>query len=382
MLYLSGITISFFLALVLLTKKYKSHADYILMAWLIILGFHLVTFYFFFTNQQLDIPLLIVIGMPLPLVHGPFLYLYTHQQTSAFPFNKKQLLHFMPPLLSYMMFGKFYFLTHEEQTDVFRLLGKGFEVQSMINLYAIYISGIVYVTLSLVRLLKYRRNMVQQFSNTERINFNWLLYLIIWMVILWTIVLFVQQDNLIFGVASLFVLWIGYFGIKQVQVFTQRPLKEENQQENKGEATIVEKDIPIENELTGNLKYQKSTLTEDEAFTIQEKLNTLMTEQKPYKDPDLTLDDLAKKLDIHPNYLSQVINSRENKTFYDLVNEKRVNAFIKNITHPASQQYTMLAVALDCGFNSKASFNRNFKKYTGYTPSEYLKMALVLPPTP
>lgn len=352
------------------------------MAWLIILGFHLVTFYFFFTNQQLDIPLLIVIGMPLPLVHGPFLYLYTHQQTSAFPFNKKQLLHFMPPLLSYMMFGKFYFLTHEEQTDVFRLLGKGFEVQSMINLYAIYISGIVYVTLSLVRLLKYRRNMVQQFSNTERINFNWLLYLIIWMVILWTIVLFVQQDNLIFGVASLFVLWIGYFGIKQVQVFTQRPLKEENQQENKGEATIVEKDIPIENELTGNLKYQKSTLTEDEAFTIQEKLNTLMTEQKPYKDPDLTLDDLAKKLDIHPNYLSQVINSRENKTFYDLVNEKRVNAFIKNITHPASQQYTMLAVALDCGFNSKASFNRNFKKYTGYTPSEYLKMALVLPPTP
>ncbi|MGB3079595.1 MAG: helix-turn-helix domain-containing protein [Saprospiraceae bacterium] len=382
MLYLSGITISFFLALVLLTKKYKSHADYILMAWLIILGFHLVTFYFFFTNQQLDFPLLIVIGMPLPLVHGPFLYLYTHQQTSAFPFNKKQLLHFMPPLLSYMMFGKFYFLTHEEQTDVFRLLGKGFEVQSMINLYAIYISGIVYVTLSLVRLLKYRRNMVQQFSNTERINFNWLLYLIIWMVILWTIVLFVQQDNLIFGVASLFVLWIGYFGIKQVQVFTQRPLKEENQQENKGEATIVEKDIPIENELTGNLKYQKSTLTEDEAFTIQEKLNTLMTEQKPYKDPDLTLDDLAKKLDIHPNYLSQVINSRENKTFYDLVNEKRVNAFIKNITHPASQQYTMLAVALDCGFNSKASFNRNFKKYTGYTPSEYLKMALVLPPTP
>ncbi|MFZ1677005.1 MAG: hypothetical protein WAT91_07025 [Saprospiraceae bacterium] len=87
MLYLSGIIISFFLAIVLLTKKYKSHADYILMTWLIILGFHLVTFYFSFTNQQLDVPVLIAIGMTLPLVHGPFLYLYTYQQTSAFPFN-------------------------------------------------------------------------------------------------------------------------------------------------------------------------------------------------------------------------------------------------------------------------------------------------------
>ncbi|MGB4847638.1 MAG: helix-turn-helix domain-containing protein [Saprospiraceae bacterium] len=382
MLYLSGIIISFFLAIVLLTKKHKSHADYILMNWLIILGFHLVTFYFFFTNQQLDYPVLIAIGMSLPLVHGPFLYLYTYQQTSAFPFNIKQLLHFLPPLLSYMMFAKFYFLTHEQQADVFRQLGKGFELQSMINVYAINMSGIVYVTLSLIRLLKYRRNMVQQFSNTERINFNWLLYLIIWMVILWTIVLFVQKDNLIFGFASLFVLWIGYFGIKQVQVFTQGPSKDANQKEPINEPKIVEEDRPVENETGSPLKYQKSTLTEEDASTIQEQLNKLMVEQKPYQDPDLTLDDLAKKLDVHPNYLSQVINSRENKTFYDLVNEKRVNAFIKNITQPTSQQYTMLAIALDCGFNSKASFNRNFKKYTGYTPSEYVKLAPVLPTTP
>ena len=94
------------------------------------------------------------------------------------------------------------------------------------------------------------------------------------------------------------------------------------------------------------------------------------------------MDDLAKKLDVLPNYLSQVINSKENKTFYDLVNEERVNAFIQNIKKPASQQYTMLAIAFDCGFNSKASFNRNFKKYTGHTPSEYVKLQPVLPPSP
>ena len=99
-----------------------------------------------------------------------------------------------------------------------------------------------------------------------------------------------------------------------------------------------------------------------------------MEEEKPFTDPELTLNDLAKRLDVHPNNLSQVINSMEKKSFYDLVNEKRVDAFIKNIKKPTSQQYTLLAIALDCGFNSKASFNRNFKKYTGHTPSDYLKL--------
>ena len=94
---------------------------------------------------------------------------------------------------------------------------------------------------------------------------------------------------------------------------------------------------------------------------------------QPYKDPDLTLNDLADKLDVHPNYLSQVINSNENKTFYDLINEKRVEAFIQKTSDAAHQQFTLLAIALDCGFNSKASFNRNFKKFTGQTPSDYLQ---------
>lgn len=220
--------------------------------------------------------------------------------------------------------------------------------------------------------------MVQQFSNTEKINFNWLLYLIIWMVIIWTVVLFVQDDKLIYGAASLFVLWIGYFGIKQVQVFTHHPPT----------AAISAVDISPElsrheekvvttgDELQGASKYQKSTLTEDEADSIHQRLKTLMEVDKPFKDPDLTLDDLSAKLDIHPNYLSQVINSKDKKTFYDLINESRVDAFIQRISEPSSQQYTLLAIAIECGFNSKASFNRNFKKYTGHTPSEYMKLQM------
>ena len=98
-----------------------------------------------------------------------------------------------------------------------------------------------------------------------------------------------------------------------------------------------------------------------------------MKTEKPYTNPELTLNQLAKSLDVHPNTLSQVINSKENRNFYDLINENRVNEFIHLVTQARQQQFTLLGMAFDSGFNSKASFNRNFKKYAGITPSEFMK---------
>jgi AraC-like DNA-binding protein len=320
---------------------------------------------------------------PLPLAQGPFLYLYTCLQTAAVPFRKKQLLHFLPLLLSYMLFIPFFLLPFQQKIEVFRLQGQGFETQISTNSYAIYVSGIVYTTLSLIRLLRYRKNLVDQFSNTDKINFNWLLYLIIWVVAIWIIILFVQEDKLIFGAAALFVLWLGYFGIRQVQLFhhnTPQPPLSPSVVTTNPETDLGETEASAPNNLLpvpepNNVKYQKSTLSEQDASLIHERLKVLLAEQKPFTNPDLTLNDLAKSLQVHPNHLSQVINSKENKNFYDLVNEKRIEEFIRLIAQPAQQQYTFMSVAYDCGFNSKASFNRNFKKYTGLTPTDYLKTA-------
>ncbi len=384
MLYLSAIILSFFLSFVLITKRSKTRADYILVAWLSVTGFHLLCFYIIFTNQVLNYPTLTALGITLPLAHGPFLYLYTRQQTSSTLLHKKHLLHFLPVLLSGLMFGEFYFMSLDQKIEVFRGHGLLFKTQSMINMYAVYASGVIYIFLSLNRLLKYRKRLVQQFSNTEKINFNWLLYLIIWMMIIWIAVLFVREDKIIYGAASLFILWLGYFGIKQVRVFSQNSFGSEVEPEypvNRNDKAadlsdpefIPKSDFPLENNGSDNLKYQKSTLSEQDAAVIHERLINLMAEQKPYKNPDLTLNELAKTLEVHPNHLSQVINSKEKKSFYDLINEMRVEEFIKLSAHPSSMQYTLLAISYDCGFNSKASFNRNFKKHTGLTPSDYLK---------
>ena len=71
--------------------------------------------------------------------------------------------------------------------------------------------------------------------------------------------------------------------------------------------------------------------------------------------------------------LSAVINSGFSKNFNDFVNEFRVNVFKEKIKDPKLQHLTLLAIAFDCGFNSKATFNRSFKKATGLSPKEWLQ---------
>jgi AraC-like DNA-binding protein len=83
---------------------------------------------------------------------------------------------------------------------------------------------------------------------------------------------------------------------------------------------------------------------------------------------------LAQKLKTNTSVLSATINSNFGKNFNDFVNEYRVKEFKKQIKLPQNQNYTLLAVAFDCGFNSKATFNRAFKKFTGQSPSRFEKV--------
>lgn len=384
MLYLSAIILAFFLSFILVTKRDKSAGDFILLAWLLIIGTHLFTFYLLFT-AELNYPNFIWMGFALPLAHGPLLYLYTRQQTSLKAFDRNQLLHFIPVLLSYLLFLKFFLLSPDEKIEILKHKGKGFEIQSRINITAIYLSGVVYTILSLVRLLKYRTNMIHQFSNVEKINFSWLLYLIVWLIGIWIVVLFVGGDRMIFGSVAIFVLWLGYFGIKQVRIFSHEnyktlttilPLEEIKNQTDKSPEEALRIDLPGYTENPENSKYLRSSLTENEINSIHVRLMQLLDTEKPFKNPDLILNELAQRLEVHPNHLSQVINSKEKKNFYDLINQKRIEEFTNLISKPSNKQYTLLALAFDCGFNSKASFNRNFKKHMGLTPSDYLKANL------
>ncbi len=120
-------------------------------------------------------------------------------------------------------------------------------------------------------------------------------------------------------------------------------------------------------------KYERSSLTKEEAGKLLKTLEEFMMINKPYLDPELTLPDLAGMIKVNRNHLSQVINLELNENFNDYINKFRVEEIKKYFTDQDKQNLKILALAYDAGFNSKASFNTIFKKVTGITPSEYRK---------
>ena len=97
----------------------------------------------------------------------------------------------------------------------------------------------------------------------------------------------------------------------------------------------------------------------------------MMEEEKPYLNNDLSATGLAKMVQISRHELSEILNMEFGQNFYDFINEYRVKEFQKRIVLPENDHLTIMAVAVDSGFNSKSSFNSFIKKFTGTTPSRY-----------
>ena len=378
MFYLAGIIITFFLSVLLAGKKGKSEADKILTAWLIIIGFHLTMFYLYLSGTYLKFPWLLGLHLPLPLVHGPFLFLYTTALTQVRRIKAVGFLHFAPVLITYGLMFQFFQLPADQKVWVYQHGGSGYKWLTDLVFIGIIASGVIYIILSFLKLRQHKVNIESRFSNTARINLNWLRYLIYGTSAIWIVILLGLKDTYIFGTVVLYVFFIGYFGIRQVGIFSNKPLLNEPatsrlEKNVEPELKYHQQTAPhVSYEPDTRRKYQKSSLTDDEARRIYQQLHQLMFKDKLFKDPELNLGQLAENLNVHSNVLSQVINSFENKSFYDYINGLRIEEFKTLVADPVNRQYTLLSLAYECGFNSKTAFNRNFKKVTALSPSEYL----------
>jgi AraC-like DNA-binding protein len=405
MIYIAGISIAFLLSLLLLTKKGKTQADHILTCWLLVIGVHLLLFYLYVSGLSYRYPWTLALGMPLPLVHGPLLLLYTASLTNQLNAKKRVwLLHFIPAATSWIYLTRFYSLPAEQKVYIFQNNGIGFESFTSLNLAGIVLSGITYVVWSQLLLRKHRKAILDEFSDTEKINLNWLRYLIYGIAFIWLLI-FASDETLYAGVVA-FVFFMGYFGIRQPGIFThhhshgrpsQPPVQQDignlppgnnnpgtpGEMESIAQGPVFSEPQNLGQELSpgpqvmeedpGKRKYSKSGLTPAMAGDLHRRLTQLMDKEKLFTETELSLSDLASRLETLPNYLSQVINEKEGKTFYDYINSLRIEEFKKLVSEPANKKYTLLSLSFECGFNSKSSFNKNFKKATGISPSEYLE---------
>lgn len=120
-------------------------------------------------------------------------------------------------------------------------------------------------------------------------------------------------------------------------------------------------------------RYQQPLLKEKEIEVLKMKLDQVMTSDKPYLDPNLSLRRLAELLEVKPNKLSQLLNEGYNKNFSEFVNGFRLEEYKELVRDASNSHLTMLALAFESGFNSKTVFNTYFKRSTGMTPREFWK---------
>jgi len=106
-------------------------------------------------------------------------------------------------------------------------------------------------------------------------------------------------------------------------------------------------------------------------------LEELLIKKQLFLNPTLTLTEVAKKLDVSKSHLSRIINSELDTSFTDYLNSLRVEQVKQYIENESFTNYTLVAIGLEAGFNSKSTFNKAFKKNTGLTPSEYKKKKML-----
>jgi AraC-like DNA-binding protein len=257
----------------------------------------------------------------------------------------------------------YFFYSADEKRQVDKGVIDDFGTFSNILVVAIVVSAMTYALLSYLLLNRHKKLIGDNFSNTENINLNWLKGFIYGVIVIFITVIIVLVTRDIMGILYPFnpelifysmivfaVLGLGYFGIRHENIFTDNVV------------------IELDRGSKGN--YKSSSLKENMATDKHKALKKLMVEQKPYLEPNLTLNALADKLDISLHHLSQIINQFEGQNFNDFVNKYRVEEFINRAS--LDSHFSFLGIALDSGFNSKSTFNAVFRKHKGLTPSQYL----------
>lgn len=223
-----------------------------------------------------------------------------------------------------------------------------------------------YILSSLI-LLKKHKNKVQKFtSNTREINLSWLEY-IIWIVLALIIVVSIynftfldQPLNVLMNIFVLLtILLTAYYSLKQKEIF---PKDKVERQETL--SAISQK----ESETSTNQLMSINTLEE-----YMLKVEKAIRRDELFMDTELNLAKLAKKVDLSPHQLSYVINTGFHQNFNNYINTFRIEKAKKLLESRSLNNYSILGIAYESGFNSKTSFNIMFKKITGTTPSQYKK---------
>lgn len=322
-------------------------------------------------SKKITSEILFFIPFMQVLLIGPVIYCYTKSLlNSDFKITKKEWFHFIPAIV-YLIYSLVVFVTDKLILDEFYFYADGRD-KDLANWYqfAGVISMSFYLILSLKYYSTYKKLVFDKVSFADSILFQWItnfLFAFLGLIILRIVFFFTNPEWGNFGnqfwhyiVFSLVILYIsinGYSNAVKMSFLSDA---------NAESITIFEEPI-IETEPT-------SEITEIKDLEVwKAKILHLIKEEKIYQNPKLTLSNLAKALETNSKNVSNCINSGFDLNFNDFINQYRIEAVKEKLVDGEHKTTTLLGIAFDCGFNSKATFNRAFKKSTSLSPKDFLQ---------
>ena len=357
-----------FLAYLLINKKgdqpeYRYLALLVLVVSLSILGPVLGI-----TGYYRQLPYLIRVSEPLALLFGPLLYIYIFVLSEGKP-PRYFYLHFLPFVIYTASLFPFYLLPQAEKIAVVEMQ----ITKKVANPWGqvtrlVHVSLYIFIALRQIRSLQ--EKLKQAFSDLNKFKLHQSIHILKFYAIVIIINFVICIVSLVHPMDFVVVnniagLSIGLLIYSLAYVNWSHP--------GISLAILPEREAFPYRQEHADRKRLNYYLSVEQLRKYADKLETILEEQQVYLNPELSLNILSGNLGIPAYQVSEIINRHYKISFFDLISQFRVNEVKKRLADPAYSHFSVLAISIDCGFNSKSSFNNAFKKITGTTPSEYRK---------
>ena len=365
-----------FLGYLLINKKSDSREYRILALLVFSMSVALLGAVLGLSGYYRELPHLIRVGDPLVLLFGPLLYFYIFQLTQG-RMPPMYTLHLLPFLAYLILLVPFYVLSGPEKIAFVEKVF--FDSQNNIQVVLIQLMRAVhlltYVILSLLLIRKFGRYLRDNYSDLDQLNLDKAALLLrffvgitafriaVYLASIFVHLNFVVTNNIV-GLMTAVVIYALAYSLWNRNVHVSFPSEPSGQGPVKTDAPSLE---TSSEERSRNTYY----LSDEQCAVLAEKLEQLFIKEQVFLENELSLAQLSDRLGVPAYQTSELINRKYREPFFDFINRKRIEEVKRRLGDAAYDHYSILGIALDCGFNSKSSFNAAFKKFTGSTPSRF-----------
>jgi len=292
------------------------------------------------------------------LFFGPTVYLFTGSILKKAKFSTHDLFHYIPGIFYCLLITFYYLLPSREIIQERIASGEFFRVVKIL-VGAGLVVNITYYILSILKYHEETQRLQEELSYAVAIDFlrNFLITIGICLLTWLTIYLlsFISAGNIevemrrfVWTAIALLILFVTYYQMVSPIIYQYEDVETK-------------------------VKYAKSKFSKSDLDKLKDQLDHIMVHKKPYLNSKLMKSELADLLGISNPELARLLNERIGMNFFEYVNYYRIQEFVKLAKSPRLRNMTLLGLAQEAGFNSKATFNKSFKKLMGCSPSAYLQ---------